>query len=136
MLPLLLLLSNCEASWVVASIAACGGWGWNGHCPRTKQGQKETHQTLRRKTPSKSFLSQVSSRNSIMKRLPLRLIGTPLHPKASPSRREQKREKKAWLNMEAFQVTARQVQEQSVARQTGTLLLYKEHGFIHALRHE
>jgi hypothetical protein len=38
--------------------------------------------------------------------------------------------------MEAFQVTARQVQEQSVARQTGTLLLYKEHGFIHALRHE
>lgn len=38
--------------------------------------------------------------------------------------------------MEAFQVAARQVQEQSVARQTGGLLLFKEHGFIHTLQHE
>lgn len=38
--------------------------------------------------------------------------------------------------MEAFQVAARQVQEQSVACQTGGLLLFKEHGFIHTLRHE
>lgn len=88
------------------------------------------------KTTSKSFLTQVSTRNSIMKRLQLRLIGTPLRLDASPSRREQKREKKAWLNMDSFQVTARQVQEQSVARWTGSLLLYKEHEFIHTLRHE
>lgn len=71
-----------------------------------------------------------------MKRQQLTLIGTLLRLNARPSRKEQKKKKKAWLNTEAFQVAARQVQEQSVARQTGGLLLFKEHGFIHTLRHE